>query len=253
MVVGALLVAGVVIAATHSPVPVEPGVMDGRPATTVVATSIVPAAGQAVVSGTVTTFRAHGATGPPIVVPVTLQVARGQGGARIEGVQVDGSAATIVWDGGRPFELQGSSGPSSGKQGAGAIDAGPTDDVTLLPHGLSWLLDGAARPLRTGEYKTPTSVAVGTTGLAEPHDGVVFVAGATATIQTHGGVHVEQTLDSAHLVGPGSVTITGHFTVRTANGTQTATVARGDGPFVVDLRWNGTTVTVTATLTMAHQ
>lgn len=243
LVVGALFLAGVVAVATHSPVPVE----SGRQTTSTTArvepaTSVVPAAGQLLVRGNVTALRAHGATGPPMLVPVILQVGRGQGGARIEGVTVDGAPATVVWDGGRPLQLE----------GAGAIEPRPTDDVTLVPHGLSWLLDGAARPLQPGHYKTPTSVAVGSSGLAEPHDGVEFDAGPGATIQTHGGVRVDQTLDSVHLVGPGTVTINGHLTIETRDGTAPATVAHGDGPFVVDLRWSGTTVTVTATLTAAQ-
>src|SRR4051794_13573280 len=70
--------------------------------------STVPAAGQIAVEGTITELHLEGAQLDPRTYPTPLTVTSDRGfgnGGEINGVTVDGSPASIVWDGGRPFVL----------------------------------------------------------------------------------------------------------------------------------------------------
>lgn len=198
----------------------------GPPVVTVTSihTTVVLPEGQAEVSGTLTGFIADDANGPPLSLPIEIPT----GGATIEGAIVDGERSTIVWDGGRPFELSGS----------GGIDLGPTH-VELGVGALFWPLDGI-RVLAPGEYRIDTPVAVGSGGLARPRDTVTFTATDDTTLETRGGATVVRPRQQLHLEGPGSFTATGTFTVKTRDGTRSATTMRfGPGPFLVDLAPDG--------------
>src|SRR4051812_26683330 len=122
----ALLVGGGAFVLTNEQSPVRPF---GPPVVTVTSihTTVVLPKGQAEVSGKVTAFTADDANGPPLSLPIEIQT----GGATIEGAMIDGARSTIVWDGGRPFELSGS----------GGIDLGPTH-VEFAVGALFWPLDG---------------------------------------------------------------------------------------------------------------
>lgn len=187
-------------------------------------TEVVLPEGQAEVSGTLTTFTADDANGPPLSLPIQID----HGGATIEGAIVDGQRSTIVWDGGRPFQLSGS----------GAIDLGPTH-VELGVGALFWPIDGI-RLLTPGEYRVDTPIAVGAGGLARPRDSVTFTANEETTLETTGGATVLRGPQVLHLEGPGSFTAEGTFSIKTRDGTRTATkVAFGPGSFVVDLQPDG--------------
>lgn len=179
--------------------------------------------GQAKVTGTLTSLTGSDVSGPVLALPVVLE----QGTATI-----DNAGETIVWDGGRPFHLEGD----------GGIDLGPTE-VAVDGTGTSWSLDGV-RVLLPGRYEVRTPVAVGRGGLAEPHDAYAFTAGDDATLATEGAVRLP--LADLHLEGPGSLVLDGRFEVRTRDGRRTAThLEFGPGPFVLDV---GADLRVEATL-----
>jgi hypothetical protein len=219
----ALLVGAGAYIVTNESSPVRPF---GPPVVTVTSihTAIVLPKGQAEVSGTLDAFTADDANGPPLSLPIEIKT----GGATIEGAMIDGKPSTIVWDGGRPFELSGS----------GGIELGPTH-VELAVGALFWPIDGL-RALAPGEYRVDTPVAVGSGGLARPRDSVSFTATEDTTLETRGGATVLRGPQPLHLEGPGSFTGTGTFTVKTRDGTRQATKLQfGPGAFVVDLQANG--------------
>jgi len=86
--------------------------------TTTTAVPTVPAPGQVTVTGIVTGVHLEGAVLEPRGVPTPLTVVSDRGfgnGGDITGVTVEGTAKTIVWDGGRPFLLTaGSTSPPRG-------------------------------------------------------------------------------------------------------------------------------------------
>jgi hypothetical protein len=179
---------------------------------------------QAEVSGTIDGFVADDANGAPLTMPIDIDEG---GGVTIEGAIVDGQRATIVWDGGRPFHLE----------GTGSVDLGPTH----VEHGMGavfWTIDGL-RILTPGDYTITTPVAVGTGGLDRPRDEVTFSADDDTTIETRGGGAIGRGLP-VHLEGPGSFRADGHFSVRTRAGTVDAThLEFGPGSFVVDVAEGG--------------
>ena len=230
LVIVGLLAAGIVSATARRGQLVEPSrgtttsTSSGGPA---VETVVVPPPGQVIVTGPLDALDATGATGPALGLPMTLTVdTRGAGGARIQGVEVDGRPSTIVWDGGRPFAFS----------GTGGIVLGAAQ-LSVRKLTVSWLIDGDARPLLPGTYISPTSVAVGREGLAEPHDGVTFTATRGATIESHGGVRAARDARTQlHIDGPGTVTLAGQFTVRTHDGTSAARrIVSTDGPYAIDI------------------
>jgi hypothetical protein len=187
---------------------------------TVIHDTVVLPEGQAEVRGTLTGFVADDANGPPLSVPLEIE----HGGATIEGAIVDGRRSTVVWDGGRPFRLE----------GAGSIDLGPTH-VEMGVGAIFWPLDGI-RVLAPGDYRVDTPVAVGSGGLAHPSDAVDFTADGETTIETRGGATVVRGLAPLHLEGPGSLRVDGSFTITTREGTVTRThLEFGPGSFVFDL------------------
>jgi hypothetical protein len=203
----------------------------------VVETNIVPAPGQSLVSGTLQLLSSDDATTDPIHTPFTINaVERGaRSNATIEGGIVGGSRKTIYWDAGTPMPVSGN----------GALDLGACH-VDVAPSGVTWALAGAARGFVPGRYHVGSPVAIGTGGLASPSDGGAdFTADDHTVMQATPGVILHLDLPAA-VEGPGSMRMTGRFTVRTASGQQTATtIVFGPGPFKVMVGPGGT---VAATL-----
>jgi hypothetical protein len=205
-----------------------------------VRTIYVLPAGQAKIRGTAVSVAADAELVPIIPTPVTVMIAtRGEGGATIEGASVDGQAASIVWDGGRPLLINGD---------AGGIDTGAAH-VEGAAGVLAVTLDGGVRGFVPGTYRITTPVAVGAQGLAEPRESVTFSATATTTLRTHGRASVRLPARALELEGPGSVSLDGRFMVETRDGTRTATrVVFGPGAFVLHLEPEATGWTITATV-----
>jgi hypothetical protein len=214
-----------------------------KPQPPVIETEVVPAAGQAIVSGTVQSFNADDAVGQPIPTPLTINaVERGaRSNARIEGALVGGTRKTLYWDAGTPLPINGPSG--------GALDLGPAH-VDVDGHGVTWTLTGAARSFNSGKYHIGSPIAIGTGGLATSHDeGADFTADDHTVLTATKGVVVHFDSPALQVDGPGQLTMTGHLTVRTSAGSQVvSSITFGPGPFRVALKPGTGGVEVTATL-----
>ena len=195
--------------------------------------------GQSVVTGTVTTAEARGATGPSLSTPLEITVpVRGRGGATFFDVTVDGQPSSVVWNGGVPLGLI----------GHGAIVPGRIG-VTVDGSGSTWSLDGAERILAPGTYDAAAPVAVGQAGLAQSRDSAQFTAGSRSVVETTGGATVRRDPRPLHLVGPGSLSLTGTLQVLSRSGTVTVhSLALASGSFEVDLVPAGGGLTVHATV-----
>ena len=199
---------------------------DGGGSTTTLAPEIVPAPGQALLTGTVTSLSADNAVGPALTPPFTITIpVRGAGSADITGAQVGGQDVEIYWYGGQPLPVRGT-GQLEINGAAVAIDAS----------GTTWMLDGAARSLAPGTYFMASPVAYGTSGLANPVQTLSFSTGDQATMVTTGGAQIHQAPASLHLEGPGSVSLQGTFQMQTDTGTRAVhTVDFGPGSYDIDL------------------
>lgn len=226
-------------------------VPDGTPAPTPGETSastppstVAPLAdGQVRVEGHVTALHVEGAVLDPrhLATPLTLVSDRGFGnGGELTGIAVDGQPSSIVWDGGRPFVLS---------SGAG-VSLGPVT-VDLVPDGLRLLLGSSPHALDPGPYRLDTPVAVGSSGMATPHDGVSFDAGPDAQLEAHGDSALVLTADAPRrFVGPGRLHLEGELTLVDADGRHAVTTfTSAVGPFELTLApaaGGGWTVTVVA-------
>ena len=219
-----VLVGGVAFVLTSEDSPVRPFADPVVTETSINEVVVLPV-GQAEVSGTITRLEATGANGPAISMPLTVPT----GTAVIEGALIGGAATTtIVWDGGRPLRLD----------GTGGIDPGPTT-IQVEGGSVTWPLDDGIRVLLPGEYVIDTPVAVGTSGLAGPRDGVSFAADEETTLETVGWT-VSLPVGELHLEGPGGLVLEGDLTVRPRDGERRATrLALAEGPYVVDLAPGG--------------
>jgi hypothetical protein len=179
-------------------------------------TEIVLPAGQAVVSGTATAIAVDADVADPVPAPFTVDATH----AAIRAVVVDGTRETVVWNGGRPLTITG---------GGPGIAPAPVH-AELTADGMAITLDGAPRPLLAGSYATTAPVAVGAGGLATPRDGVAFTADAQSTLEATGTVRTGRR--NLRFSGPGRLSATGTFTVRTRDGERrVATLVFGPGAF----------------------
>jgi len=191
----------------------------------------VLSADQSIVSGTLTRIMGGQIDAPPLLLPLTMTVARGGGTkADFSGGSVAGKKATISWDGGRPLPLG----------GQGSIDLNGPIDVEIDAGGARWALDGGARLLTPGSYAFGSTVAVSLAagGLGSPRDGARLdvPAGATASVQTRGGVHVTTPPASLKINGPGKLVLEGALSVSTRDGVRQATkLTFGPGAFELNL------------------
>jgi hypothetical protein len=213
-----------------------------QPPPPVTVTVIVPAAGQTLVTGTVTSFSADGAVTDPLPTPFTINaVERGaERNATVEGALINGARQTIYWYAGQPLPVS----------GGGALDVSPTH-VDLDAHGATWQLGGgAAHGFKPGHYRFGSSVAVGKSGLATPEDsGVNFDADEHTVLTATAGVVIHYDSPALKVDGPGALKMTGNFTLKTASGTRTATaLTMATGPFEVTLAPGADGTAVTATL-----
>lgn len=183
------------------------------------------------VTGTVDGGTIRGVLDGPATLPLTLQVAsRGGGnGAVFTGVTVDGSPATLVWDGGRSLSLEGDD--------DGNLRLG-TDQFRVDGGRLIAVLGDGAHVLGPGRYRLSGPVAVGDgTGLARPSDLTSFVAADGSLLTASGAAEAVLPPLEWLVLGPGSLDLTGTLQVQTADGsTSSGHVVLPAGSFEVTLR-----------------
>ena len=201
---------------------------------------VVPAPGQTLVTGTIQSFSADGAVADLIPTPFTINaVERGAvRRATVEAAIVNGARKTIYWDAGQPLPVS----------GGGGLDLGPAH-VDADARGVTWSITGTSG-FKPGHYRFESSVAVGSAGLPTPSDsGVAFDADSHTVLTASDGVVVHFDSPALKVDGPGTLRMTGTFTLKTASGTKPATtLAMASGPFKVTLTPGPGGVAVTATL-----
>jgi hypothetical protein len=176
---------------------------------------VVPGPGQVRVRGTLAAVHLEGAVLDPREVPVPLTIVAEAGfgnGGELTGVLVGGAPSTVVWDGGRPLVL------STG----GALVLDPVT-VDLVPEGLRVLLGGGVHGLLAGPYHLDTPVAVGSEGIATPHDTVDFEATSESRLEARGNAGLVLGPAPHRFLGPGRVHLEGVLERTDAAGTTTAT------------------------------
>jgi len=199
---------------------------------------VVPAAGQAFVTGALDTLAADNAQIEPLPTPLTIRGERGVSRVTIEKALMGGKRVTINWDGGTPMPLG----------GQGGIDFGTTH-VEVGGDGIVYSLDGAPRTFVAGTYSIGTSVAVGTSGVATPRDGVSFTADAQTVLTSKGNPTVKVDLHKIDLLGPGKLKASGKLKVQYPDKSVNATtISFGEGPYRVTVDPSGAGVKVDAIL-----
>ena len=171
--------------------------------------------GQIAVSGKVTAIHLEGAVLEPrdVPTPLTITSDRGLGnGGEVTGVTVDGKLGTVVWDGGRPFQL--ASGPG--------LTLDPIT-VDLVDSTIACALAPGVHVLRPGAYRLDTPVAFGSSGVATSHDSLSFQAGADARFSGNGDAALVLSSDGEHtFTGPGLVHLEGDLVIDRPIGAQSA-------------------------------
>lgn len=177
----------------------------------------VPPPGQVTLTGTLTALHVEGAVLDPrsIATPLTVVSERGFGnGGDIAGVRVEGADATIVWDGGRPFELR----------SGGALVVDPVT-IDLTSDGLRVALSSAVHSFTPGTYHLDTPVAAGPSGVATARDSVTFEATDRSTFEPRGDAALLLSPTApAHLLGPGTVHLEGDLEATDAAGVRRVSV-----------------------------
>src|SRR5712692_1862918 len=209
-----------------SPLILPPTRPSSGPATTTTL-ELVPEAGQTLVRGTLTSLNADNAVASPLVPPFTITLPRrGVGGAHFIGVSSGGRSVAIAWYGGQPLPVS----------GTGDLDLSGAP-VLVDSNGITWMLDGPARGMGRGRYFLGAPVAAGSSGLATAYDTYSFDAGDNAILQTTGSAMIRRPPHSIRLTGPGHLSLTGTFLVRTPNGRrQVANITFASGSYQIDLK-----------------
>jgi hypothetical protein len=157
-----------------------------------------PAEGQVTVTGTITAAHLDGATIASLATPITVTTAnRGEGGATITPVLVNGKSTSIEWTAGQPLPLSG----DGGSLALGPVAVDVTDGIALV-------LDGV-HGVAPGTYKIGTSVAVG----SQPKDSVTFLATDKTTVQFRGGASTPLPTADLTTNGTGALSLEGTLTV----------------------------------------
>jgi hypothetical protein len=181
-----------------------------------------PAEGQVIVTGTVTAAHLDGATITTLATPLTATTAtRGQGGATITPVLVNGTSTSIEWTAGQPLPLSGD---------GGSLALAPVAvDVT---DGIAIVLDGV-QGMAPGTYKIATSVAVG----SQPKDSVTFTATDKTTIQFRGNATTPLPTPDLTTSGTGALSLEGTLTIAHPDrSTSTAaTISLDSGTYTIKL------------------
>jgi hypothetical protein len=178
------------------------GVLAGAPSPATLAPEVpTPADGQVIVSGAITAAHVEGLDLGTLPTPFTVSTAtRGEGGATITPVLVNGNSTSIEWTAGQPLPLSGDGGGLT--LGPVALDV--ADGVTLLLDGVHGVVPGT--------YTIATSVAVG----SQPKDSVTFEATDATTIEFRGTTSTTlpaAAAASGAATGSGTVTLQGALTV----------------------------------------
>lgn len=184
---------------------------DGTPA---------PAEGQVIVTGTVTAAHLEGALVTTLATPITVTTAnRGQGGARITPVLVNGASTSIEWTAGQPLPLTG----DGGSLALGPIKVDVTDGITLV-------LDGV-HGVAPGTYNIATSVAVG----SQPKNSVTFTATEKTTIQFRGTATTPLSTPDLGTNGSGTLSLEGALTIAHSDGTtsQASAISLDGGTYTI--------------------
>jgi hypothetical protein len=192
-------------------------------------TTTAPAPGDVRVTGTVTAVHLEGAVLDPrdLPTPLTVTADRGFGnGGRLSGVTVDGTPVTIEWDAGRPFVL------SSG----GALVVDPVR-IDLTAEGLRLNLADGVHGLQPGTYHLDTPVALGSSGVAEARESVVFAATDASTFEPRGDAALFLGRDQPRrVVGPGRVHLEGALQLQDGAGTRSiGSLDAGEGAYDLTL------------------
>lgn len=170
----------------------------GDTSATLPADTPAPGQGQVVVTGTVTAAHLAGVLIPTLATPITVTTAtRGQGGATITPVLVNGKSTSIEWTAGQPLPLTG----DGGSLVLGPIGVEVTDGIALV-------LDGV-HGVAPGTYKIATSVAVG----SQPKDSVTFTATDKTTIQFRGTATTPLPTPNLTTNGSGTLSLEGTLTI----------------------------------------
>lgn len=173
---------------------------------------------QVEVTGVAVGVTVEGATLERVDTPlqVTTPGAGNGAGATLSGVEVDGAVTEIVWDAGRPFDLQGAELGIVPR--AVNLFASPTALTVGFP-------DGLAHQLVPGAYGLQTPVAVGRGGLAVPQDAVAFEATDESTITFRGGATTSVLPRALELEATGRVLLEGTLSVRRPDGSSPSAVS----------------------------
>ena len=203
---------------------------------------VVPAAGQAFVTGTLDRLAADNAQIEPLPTPLTITGERGVANITIEKALVGGKRVTINWNGGTPMPISAASG------GGGALELGATH-VEVSSDGIVYSIDGAPRTFAAGSYSIGTSVGVGASGIATPQDRVTFTADAQTVLTSKGNQVIKADVGKVNLLGPGKLRASGKFKVQFPDRTVSSSlVTFGDGPYRVTIDTEGSAIKLDAIL-----
>jgi hypothetical protein len=186
-------------------------------------TTVPAAPAQVVVTGTVTAAHIEGGTFGQLPMPITVTTAeRGQGGATITPVDVQGNSTSIEWTAGQPLPMSG--------DGGGLVLGAVAFDVAA--DAISLVLDGV-HTVTPGDYKIGTSVAVGPT----PKDSVSFTATAKTTVKFRGSASTPLPRPDLATSGTGKVTLEGALTIARPDGSKTsaASLTLDNGAYTITL------------------
>ena len=194
----------------------------GETSSTLPADTAAPAEGQVIVTGTVTAAHLEGVAITSLATPITVTTAtRGQGGATLTPVLVNGKPTSIEWTAGQPLPLSGD---------GGSLTLSPvTVEVT---DGIALVLDGV-QVVAPGSYQIATPVAVG----SQPKDSVFFTATDKTTIQFRGTATTPLPTPDLTADGSGPLSLQGTLTIAHPNRTtsQASAITLDSGTYTIKL------------------
>lgn len=171
---------------------------------------ITLASDQVEVTGLAVGLTVEGATLERLETPlvVTVPQRRAGAGATLFDVEVDGILSEVVWDGGRPFDLE----------GVGGLVPGPLNLFAAPTSITVGFVDGVANQLVAGSYGLETPVAVGRGGVAQTQGAVAFRATVESTVVFRGAATTSMLPRELHLEASGRVLVEGELELRRPDG-----------------------------------